>query len=309
MLTSTEIPLYRVQGTHYECGRTIGNLCRERILRRIANDLPLLTPLFDFAQTEQGLELFNGFTEPIRLTFPWYWDELCGLVEGSGVPLEKLLVLNFEKETRMVFHLFEETNTCGKQVEDENGAHDCTTVLINRPDTDAIEILHNEDSSIALYHTAYLIEANIKSVAYNDHQRQSPNEKFIAFCYAGVIPDTYLVAKNYLVHYNHYQRLHELVVERQPLSLTRAREQRGLELGEIHNVNDALVLLGDQTDENYPIFCVPTKTDLNLATLCTIRFKFLTHQLIIYRSNPNENRDPLLTYNLAELWNSEDNNN
>ncbi|CAF0980377.1 unnamed protein product [Rotaria sp. Silwood1] len=308
-MASTEIPLYRVQGTHYECGRTIGDLCRERILRRIANDLALLTPLFDFAQTEQGRELYHGFTEAIHLNFPWYWDELCGLADGSGVPLEQLLVLNFEKETRMTFHLLEETKTCDKHIEDEYEAHDCTTVLINRPDTHTVEILHNEDSSSALYDTAYLIEADIKSVAYNNHERQSSNEKFIAFCYAGVIPDTNSIAENYLVHYNHYQRLHKLVVERKALSLTRARERRGLELGEIHTANDALILLGDQTDENYPIFCDPTKVDSNLATLCTVRFKFSTHQLIIYRSNPKENRDPLFAYDLAQLWKSEDNNN
>jgi hypothetical protein len=36
--------------------------------------------------------------------------------------------------------------------------------------------------------TGYLVEADIKSSKYDEQQRESPDEKFVAYCYAGAIP-------------------------------------------------------------------------------------------------------------------------
>ena len=190
-MASTRIPLYQVRGTHYECAHAIGVLTRQAIRHRIADDLVCLSPLFTFSQTEVGLELHRGFIETVRARYPWYWDEICALADGSEVALEQILVLNFLNETQTAFHLLEEKTKLstgdGPSI-NETGEKGCTTVLLNRQDTGTFSLLHNEDHATALYMTGYLIEADIQSSDYDDGQRASPNEKFIAYCYAGAIP-------------------------------------------------------------------------------------------------------------------------
>jgi hypothetical protein len=187
-MASSRIPFYHVKGTHYECARTIGMLTREAIRHRIADDLAYLSTLFAFVQTDYGLKLHRDFIETIRLLYPWYWDEIRGLADGSEIPLEQLIVLNFLNETRTAYRLLEEKKK-EQESENETGEKGCTTVLINRKDT--LSLLHNEDHSTALYMTGYLVEADIQSSKYDNEERQSPNEKFIAYCYAGAIPGKY----------------------------------------------------------------------------------------------------------------------
>jgi hypothetical protein len=186
-MASSRIPLYRVKGTHYECAHTLGMLTHEAIRHRIADDFSYLSILFAFVQTDYGQKLHRDFIETIRLIYPWYWDEIRGLSDGSGIPLEQLLVLNFLNETRTAYRLLEEKKK-DLQFENETGEKGCTTVLINRKDTNILSILHNEDHSTALFMTGYLVEANIQSSKYENEKRDSPNEKFIAYCYAGAIP-------------------------------------------------------------------------------------------------------------------------
>lgn len=181
---STEIPFYHVEGTHYECSLKIGSICRDLILKRIEVDRDYLTPLFEFVRTEEGRKLHQGFVDAIKTTFPWYWDEIRGLVDGCGVSLDEILVLNFENETKTA-HQF---SLPAESRDDEPGAKGCSTVLINRLDTNTLSIVHNEDNTAGLYDTGYLIEAKIHSSTFDNGTRQSPEEHFIAYCYAGVIP-------------------------------------------------------------------------------------------------------------------------
>ncbi|CAF1370272.1 unnamed protein product [Rotaria sp. Silwood1] len=304
-MTSNDIRLYRVRGTHYKCARDIGIACRELIKKRIENDRLYLTPMFNFVRTIDGLKLHQGFIEIIRKTFPWYWDEILGLADGSEIPLEQLLVLNFENETQTAYRLYEAEQMNHQQEDEESGAKGCSTVLINRLDTNTLSLVHNEDNTAGLYDTGYLIEADIKSSPYDNGSRHSPNERFIAYCYAGVIPGTICVALNYLNHFNHYERSDGSIVEREPLLWSRYRARRALEIGEIHTVKDALYLLGDRVDEKYPIFFIGGTTEINLATLCTAHFNFHTRQLSIYRNNPKDNSEPQLIFNLDDLLKNE----
>lgn len=190
-MCSFRVPLYRVKGNHYECSHAVGTLAREAILHRIANDLNVLSSLFSFVQTGYGQELHQNFIKRIREFYPWYWDEIRGIADGSQIPLEQILVLNFLNETRTAYRLFEEQKTIdekNQQLTNETGEKGCSTVLLNRKDANILSLLHNEDHSIALLTTAYLVEAEIQSSKYDDGKRESPSEKFIAYCYAGAIP-------------------------------------------------------------------------------------------------------------------------
>ncbi|CAF3316872.1 unnamed protein product [Rotaria socialis] len=408
-MTSSRIPLYHVKGTHYECAYSIGVITCDRIRQRIADSMDELSTLFAFIQTECGRQLHQEFIETIRLLFPWYWDEIRGLVDGSEVPLEQILVLNFLNETLTAQRLFEEKQKLDPTNEkfiNETGEKGCTTVLLNRKDTNTFSLLHNEDHASALYLTGYLVEADIRSSEYGDEKRQSPNEKFIAYCYAGVTPGTafgankhgfafglnglypkYVAHKrlprqiinrallsieneqdldnllrlypvafgfcingaffrqnnyllnyeigpnlnkdngnylskcfvvnddqkenrkedegytvlNYFVHYNHYERLNEVIIEQKSLGSTHTRSKRGQELGQISTISDALDLLGDTKNEAYAIFRTLEK-NRNACTLCTAHFNFQTLHLSIYESNPKTTHQPSIIYNLNDLF-------
>lgn len=114
--------------------------------------------------------------------------------------------------------------------------------------------------------------------------------------------DDHVTVLNYLIHYNHYERLSDVIVQQKSLSSTYSRWKRGEELGEIFNIPDAIALLGDNQNESFPIFRIPNQTDVNSVTLCTVHMNFLTLELLIYQQNPKENNQPALIYNLADLF-------
>ena len=177
-MAANRIPFYRVQGTHYKCAHAVGVLTKDAICERITTDLAEFSVLFDFVRTDFGQKMLEDFTEKIRSVYPWYWDEFVGLANGSEIPLERILVLNLLNETRTAY----------RSSKTELGDRGCTSVMINRKDTNTLSILHNEDHSIGLYRGGYLLEADIQSSEYENGKRQSPNEKFLAFCCAGSIP-------------------------------------------------------------------------------------------------------------------------
>lgn len=110
------------------------------------------------------------------------------------------------------------------------------------------------------------------------------------------------VVFNYLVHYNHYERLKHLIVEQKSLDSTYSRAKRGREIGELFTVDDAMNLLGDQENSAFPIFRVSSETDVNNLTLCTAHFDFYTWKLFVYEDNPKEQLPPALIYNLVDLF-------
>ncbi|CAF3656872.1 unnamed protein product [Rotaria sp. Silwood1] len=407
-MISSRIPLHRVKGTHYDCGYALGKLAHEAIRQRIADDHTLLA-LFAFAQTDYGQKLHQNFIERICSLCPWYWDEIRGLADGSEISFKQILVLNFLNETRTAHRLFEEKKKFiekNQQLQNETGEKGCTTVLINRKDTNTLSLLHNEDHAPALYMTSYLVEADIQSSKYDNGKRESPHEKFIAHCYAGSIPgnafgvnkhgfayslnglypnfigegrlprqivnrallsiqnedeldkllyslpvaygfcvnggfihqskylfnyeigpninidnenyiskcliinnkenlkntNTYITVLNYLLHYNHYERLDNVIPQQKALESSYTRGKRGKELGEMFTINDAIRLLGDDENEKFPIFRLQSEeTDTTAVTLCTIHINFLTLELTLYENNPKKDNQPTLIYNLTQI--------
>ncbi|CAF4200734.1 unnamed protein product, partial [Rotaria magnacalcarata] len=52
-------------------------------------------------------------------------------------------------------------------------------------------------------------------------------------------------ALNFLIHYNHYERLNDVIIQQKALESSYSRWRRGQEIGEILTIDDALSLLGD----------------------------------------------------------------
>ncbi len=107
---------------------------------------------------------------------------------------------------------------------------------------------------------------------------------------------------NYLIHYNHYERLNKVITEQQTLQSTFYRWKRGQEFGEISTINDALGLLGDNENKLYPIFRSPSDIDNSTVTLCTVHINFHTLEFLVYEHNPKENNQPTFIYDLNTLF-------
>ena len=180
------ITFYAIEGTHYDCSYKLGQLIAKQIRERIKKELKDLQPLFNFIKTDDGSKYFNSYTTTIQNELPWYYDELKGLSDGSEVSLEQILVLNYKNELKAAHDLTK------KKEDDEQGRTSCSTVFINRFDNDDEQLLyiaHNEDEADSNWNTSYILQATIKSSVYKigerNEQRESPNERFIAFGYAG----------------------------------------------------------------------------------------------------------------------------
>lgn len=106
---------------------------------------------------------------------------------------------------------------------------------------------------------------------------------------------------NYLIHYNHYERLNNIINEQKTLESTYHRWKRGQEFGEILTIDHALSLLGDNKNKLYPIFRTPNDIDNSTVTLATIHINFYTLQFILYEHNPKDNNQPTFIYNLKDL--------
>jgi hypothetical protein len=113
--------------------------------------------------------------------------------------------------------------------------------------------------------------------------------------------DECCTALNYLMHYNHYERLNKVILEQKPLESTFNRSKRGQEFGEILTIEDGLKFLGDSKNTSYPIFRRPSDIDNNIVTLCTVHINFLTLEFIVYDHNPKENNQPTFVYDLNNL--------
>ena len=179
-MTSSRISLYHIRGTHYSCAHTLGVLTREAIRHRISDDFGNLSKLFAFARTDYGRRSHGDFINVIRVVYPRYWDIIVGLADGSKIALQQIIVLNFLNDTQTAQQLFEENSI------NETGEKGCTTVLLNRSDSQTYSLLHNED----------LAEADIQSSEYDHGKRFNLNEKYLAYCYTGTIPGKIISKKN-----------------------------------------------------------------------------------------------------------------
>jgi len=87
-------------------------------------------------------------------------------------------------------------------------------------------------------------------------------------------------------HANHYQELADVDQIIHPSSRARVERARAMmQKSPPKNAADVLTILGDQTNEQYPIYRTATTPDQS-ATLCTALFNLEARQLRIYEDNP-----------------------
>lgn len=163
---ATPPPMVRVQGSHREIGRQLGEACCEQVRHSVENARLLLE------QTYSSLELtWDGAKIQARKympfaqeRYPQYLDELIGMSEGAGVPFDDLAVLNaMEAVTMDALHLTK-----------------CTSMAVSgdRTADGHVLVAHNEDWLPDDEGDVYVVQA-----------RPDDEPPWMAMTYGGLLPN------------------------------------------------------------------------------------------------------------------------
>jgi isopenicillin-N N-acyltransferase-like protein len=96
-MTVAILPFVHVQGSWGEMGEQVGRMLAPAIARHAEAWLQHVTEETGGTR-EQALATARTFAAPIREHAPFLWEELEGMARGSGVPVERLLVLQARAE-------------------------------------------------------------------------------------------------------------------------------------------------------------------------------------------------------------------
>jgi isopenicillin-N N-acyltransferase-like protein len=151
------IPLIRTGGTPREMGVDIGRAAREQIQAAAAQAED------ELGGTDPALVLGNlgPFLAATETAAPWLVEELRGMAEGSGVPLETLFLLN-----------------AGEELMQSIGKFGCTVCGVSGAGTADGHVLlaHNEDNTAGWAEFTYVI-----------HAEPDDAPAYAAFAYGGLM--------------------------------------------------------------------------------------------------------------------------
>lgn len=151
------IPLIRTGGSPREMGVDIGRAARDQIQAAAAHAKD------ELGGTDPALVLGNigPFLAATEAAAPWLIEELRGMAEGSGVPLDILFLLN-----------------AGEELMQSIGTFGCTVAGVSRAGTADGHVLlaHNEDNTAGWADFAYVI-----------HAEPDDAPAFAAFAYGGLV--------------------------------------------------------------------------------------------------------------------------
>ena len=160
------IPMIKVQGSHREMGRQIGEAFQEQIHHHINNTHTLIDASFTTLEltwtgAQNQARKYMPFAQE---RYPHYVEEMIGLAEGAGVPFEDVAVVNaLEAVTIDALHLSK-----------------CTSIAINEQKSlnGHVYAAHNEDWLPEDEPDVYLIHAD-----------PSDEPPFLAMTYGALLPN------------------------------------------------------------------------------------------------------------------------
>eukprot|EP01116_Phalansterium_solitarium_P005944 TRINITY_DN1826_c0_g1_i2.p1 TRINITY_DN1826_c0_g1~~TRINITY_DN1826_c0_g1_i2.p1 ORF type:complete len:389 (+),score=138.14 TRINITY_DN1826_c0_g1_i2:732-1898(+) len=170
------LPQLTVQGTHYGVGLAVGKAFGDRISNFVEAYSGLNDIILPYYNTTAGRKAIDSLIAANAKPFQRYMDEIRGMADGAGVPLLKLMLLNFEDEIDAL------TNNTGEH---------CTDVhVVASPSVRGFG--HNEDNDPTICQYAYLVNFTIYSdadwAALQTGGAAEPESEFTSFCYAGYLP-------------------------------------------------------------------------------------------------------------------------
>jgi CubicO group peptidase (beta-lactamase class C family) len=160
-LTARIFPVLEVSGSHYDIGYAVGSIFREQISQCFENAANMLNTFKAFIAVDPG-NRYDGLKDAVIKTYPGYWQELQGMADGSGSPLENFMILSSISE--YIYMIGSTTNP----------SHGCSTV--SYADGDNLYLAHNEDAFYSNHDLMFVVKA---------HPDGKPS--FINFCYPGMI--------------------------------------------------------------------------------------------------------------------------
>lgn len=175
--SNPQLPIIITAGTHYDVAYTIGHQFSQQIRKFCSNFPEMKSVLLPYYDCREGRDVFDGFLRSCTAVFPQYVEEIRGMSLGSGVPFEKLFLLNCLNEMVIL----------GKDTTKfEDKVAGCTTIYINQPD---LKILaHNEDYSPYMQAYAYMAALKIDDASVAKNAVQETQEYITSYCYPGFLP-------------------------------------------------------------------------------------------------------------------------
>lgn len=137
-----QFPIVRISGTHYEVGRAVGEVMRGSIVTLFEKNRSL-HPYY-FVRHKDGANALIGLTQSY---FSQYIEELRGMADGAGLPMEELFLSN----TRELGYF-----------ESSADADHCTVIAV--PSDDGYLVGHNEDWEADALDHLYILDATIEGV-------------------------------------------------------------------------------------------------------------------------------------------------
>jgi len=157
-------------GSHYEVGFNQGKMVSSRLQEYTR--LPSFEKYFLWIQST-GQELFQKFLVLNLKQYPQYFEELQGLSDGSGVPLDLIQALNFYE----LFLTFNRDNV--KWTNGDFTQYSCTDMLSNNGKI--FMLGHNED----MYKET---EVEILDFCWLGKSKVNEEALVTAFCWPGMLP-------------------------------------------------------------------------------------------------------------------------
>eukprot|EP01062_Namystynia_karyoxenos_P063149 TRINITY_DN55972_c0_g1_i1.p2 TRINITY_DN55972_c0_g1~~TRINITY_DN55972_c0_g1_i1.p2 ORF type:complete len:417 (+),score=160.45 TRINITY_DN55972_c0_g1_i1:68-1252(+) len=149
--------------TAYDCGRQVGRQMRALIAKRIQQQN--VADLVAWAASD-GQSALRGLANASRSMFPLVFDELRGLAEGAGQPLDSVLTLNLMQELAALRPMDDAARRLLQK--------GCTDLHVIS--SSAAAMGHNEDWTLAI--DGYITVGRVNQT----------RSEFLAFTYPGTLP-------------------------------------------------------------------------------------------------------------------------
>jgi hypothetical protein len=175
ILCHADLPFYKAPPnlSPFETFKSIGDHFSARIRTYVKNSVLLQSRLLPWLQDVKNQETFLNYTRSNKEAFPDVYEEIRGLADGAGVPMDTILLINFANEINAI--LF--NNVTSTSVGDDH----CTDMFLPQANIWG----HNEDalSDVKDYH--YMVQV------------QYGNTWVIGYCYPGQLPSDAFVWNSY----------------------------------------------------------------------------------------------------------------
>ncbi|XP_070575122.1 beta-alanyl-dopamine/carcinine hydrolase-like [Ptychodera flava] len=179
------IPVFQVQGKHYDVGYKIGQQFRKEFQDFYFNFEVLFDELIPFYQTDEGYDIFTEYLEIVNETYPGYLDELYGVSDGAIIPFERVFLMHIRPEVELILKQQSRHHS-----ENATLTSSCSDILLNYKDNSTGQQYtlhaHNEDGDTVMNGHTFVLQAVITD------DDGSVKENFTMLSYAGQVLGTYV---------------------------------------------------------------------------------------------------------------------